>query len=67
MGTNILDSVPKQSKPRGLTSAKFKTLQSLKNSMPEKYRKFYDDLKLLVNDNLKDWDSDNNNKKQKKV
>jgi len=67
MGTNILDSILKQLKPRGLTSAKFKTLQSLKSSIPEKYRKFYDNLKPLVNDNIKDWDSDSINKKLRNI
>jgi len=64
-GISLLDSMPKQLKPRGLLTAKFKTLESLKNSIPESHRSYYDSLKIMINNDLNDWETETVNKKQK--
>lgn len=59
----IFDKIPKQSKSRELTSAKFKTLHIFKKFIPEILRRS----QTWVNDNIKDCESDSINKKQTKV
>ncbi len=59
--------MPKQSKPKGLSLAKFKTLESFKNSIPESHRSYYNNLKFVINDNLNDWEIEIVNKKQKTI
>ncbi len=48
--------MPKQLKPKDLSSAKFKTLEIFKNSTPESHRSYYNNLKSMINDYLNDWE-----------
>ncbi len=61
INTNILSLIPKQEKPLGISSVKYKSLKKLSECMPTEYRFYYKSLKSIINDLM----SEDYNKKRR--
>ncbi len=67
---NYLETVPKQTEPKDISSYAFKELQKLSQSMPLKYKLFYDNLQPLVrkcDENKSNINSDKVVRRPKKI
>jgi hypothetical protein len=66
----LLETVPKQTEPKDISSYAFKELQKLSQSMPLKYKLFYDNLQPLVrkcDENKSNINSDKVVRRPKKI